>query len=211
MLARMFGVDDVPSLAPRYNIAPSQDILAVRTARGGGSREIALLHWGFIPRWAKDPGLGGGMINARAETLSEKPSFRNAFRDRRCLVPADGFYEWRRLSGRKQPYYITLRDGGPFAIAGLWERREGEDGSVLESCALITTAANDLLMPVHDRMPAIVPPKAYDLWLDAGVREARSLAALLRPFPSGEMSAVAVGPRVNDPRHESPDCIVPLN
>ncbi len=211
MLSRMFHVDDVPAMAPRYNIAPSQDVAAARISPESGRRELAMLRWGLVPSWAKDPAAGNRMINARAETLQEKPAFRNAFRRRRCLVPASGFYEWQKQGARKQPWYVSLRDGNPFAIAGLWERRDMEDGSVLETCTLITTAANDVILPLHDRMPVIVAPEGYDLWLSPDLKETAPLAALLRPFPPEEMRAVAVGLRVNDPHHESKDCIAPLN
>jgi len=210
VLAAMFGVDKAPSLAPRYNIAPSQPVAAARVSPEGGNRELAHIRWGLLPSWAKDPSASAPMINARAETVSEKPSFRSAFRRRRCLVPADGFYEWRRTPGRKQPYYIRFRDGRPFSIASLWERWEGPDGSVLESCALITTAANDAVSPIHDRMPVILAPKDYDLWLDPAVEAKEALLPLMCPFPSEEMAAFPVRIQVNNPKVDTPACIEPL-
>lgn len=210
VLARMFGIEDAPVLAPRYNIAPSQPVVSVRVAPDGGGREFAPLRFGLIPSWSKDPSIGDRLINARAETVSVKPSFRSAFRRRRCLVPADGFYEWRRTPGRKQPHYIAFRDGRPFAIASLWERWEGPDGSAVETCALITTAANDVVSPIHDRMPVILDPKDFDLWLDPEAKANESLTSLLRPFPAEDMTAFPVGFRVNDPKVDSPACIVPL-
>lgn len=207
VLAAMFGVDKAPSLAPRYNIAPSQPVAAARVSPEGGNRELAHIRWGLLPSWAKDPSASAPMINARAETVSEKPSFRSAFRRRRCLVPADGFYEWGRTPGRKQPYYIRFRDGRPFSIASLWERWEGPDGSVLDSCALITTAANDAVSPIHDRMPVILGPKDYDLWLDPAVEAKEALLPLLRAFPAEEMAAFPVGLRVNNPKIDIPACI----
>ena len=209
-IAGTFGVAEVPSLAPRYNIAPSQPVTAVRIPPGGGEREVALLRWGLIPSWAKDPFLGNRMINARAETAAGKPAFRSAIRRRRCLVPASGFYEWKRTNGRKQPFYIRRRDGKLFAIAGLWETWVEPGGAAVESCALLTTSANELLVPIHDRMPVIVPPADYDLWLSPEVRDPGELSRLFRPSPSEEMTAFPVGTAVNNPKTDSPDLIKPL-
>lgn len=210
VLERMFGVDEAPSLAPRYNIAPSQPVAAGRVLPDGSGREIALLRWGLVPSWAKDPAVGERMINARAETVAEKPSFRSAFRRRRCLVPADGFYEWRKAPGRKHPYFIRFRDERPFAIASLWERWEGPDGSAVETCALITTAANEAVSPIHDRMPVILDPNDYDLWLDPALQAKEALLPLLRAFPADEMTAFPVDLRVNNPKVDTPACIEPL-
>jgi len=210
MLARSFDLGEIPRLGPRFNIAPGQPVAAVRTASSGGTRELALLRWGLIPSWAKDPSIGGRLINARAETVGEKPAFRNAFRRRRCIVPANGFYEWQRREGRKQPHYIRMRDGRMFAIAGLWDRWEGEDGSVAETCAILTTAANAVLAPVHDRMPMILEHGMYDRWLDISAGDPGSLSPLLVPFPPEEMVAFPVGFRVNDPSVDDEGCIAPL-
>ena len=210
VLARMFGVDDAQSLAPRYNIAPSQPVAAARVSPDSGGRELTVLRWGLVPSWAKDPSAGDRMINARADTVSEKPSFRSAFRRRRCLVPADGFYEWKRVAGRKQPFYVRFRDGRPFAIASLWERWEGPDGSVLESCALVTTDANDIVSPIHDRMPVILAPKDYALWLDPALQAKEALLPLLCPFPPEDMTAFPVHLQVNNPKVDNPACIEPL-
>lgn len=210
VLARMFGVDEAPSLAPRYNIAPSQPVAAARVSPDGSGRELALLRWGLVPSWAKDPAVGDRMINARAETVSEKPYFRSAFRRRRCIVPADGFFEWKRAAGRKQPYFVRFRDGRPFAIASLWERWEGPDGSAVESCALITTTANDAVSPIHDRMPVILAPKDYDLWLDPAIQDKEALLPLLRAFPAEGMTAFPVRFQVNNPKVDTPACIEPL-
>jgi putative SOS response-associated peptidase YedK len=204
-LAEEFEVDERPNLAARYNIAPSQDILVVRAAREGGGREFAMPRWGLVPAWAKDPALGGRMINARAETLADKPSFREAYRARRCLVVADGFYEWQKApDGAKLPHHIRLGDSAPFAIAGLWETWRGPDGESLETCALITTEANQDLAPIHHRMPAILPSQAYDAWLDV---RSQPPASLLRPYPLGELTAHPVGPRVNSARHDDAACL----
>ena len=157
-LARLFGVAEAPALEPRYNIAPTQNIAAVRIAPEGKAREWALLRWGLVPFWAADPRIGSRLINARSETAAEKPAFRHAFRLRRCLVPADGFYEWQRLARERRPYFIRLRERETFAIAGLWEEWRGPEGVAIASCTLLTTEANALMRPLHDRMPAILPP-----------------------------------------------------
>jgi putative SOS response-associated peptidase YedK len=209
-LAEAFEVAEVPSLSPRYNIAPSQAVAAVRIPPSGGAREVVLLRWGLIPSWAKDPSLGDRMINARAETAAGKPAFRSAIRRRRCLVPASGFYEWKRTNGRKQPYYIRRPDGKPFAFAGLWESWEGPGQAAVESCAILTTSANELLLPIHDRMPVIVSPADYDLWLSLGIRDPAELARLFRPCPPEEMTAFPVGTAVNNPKTDSPQLIEPL-
>ena len=203
-IRKQFKVEDVPPLVERYNVAPTQSVLVVREAPDG--REATLLRWGLVPRWAKDPAVGNRLINARAETVAEKPSFREAFARRRCLVPLDGFYEWSRRGERKRPFYFHLRDGEPFAVAGLWEAWEGE-GGVLETCTLLTTGANELLAGYHDRMPVILSPDDYDLWLDADVRRPELLLPLLRPYPSDEMGAYAVSPLVNSPSNDGPRCV----
>lgn len=209
-LAEGFGLAEAPSLAPRYNIAPSQAVAAVRIPPGGRAREMVLLRWGLIPSWAKDRSLGNRMINARAETVAAKPAFRSAIRRRRCLVPANGFYEWKRTDGRKQPYYIRTRDGKIFAFAGLWESWEGPGGEAVESCALLTTAPNDLLLPIHDRMPVILSPRDYDLWLSPEIRDIQVLSPLFRPYPSEEMTAYPVRTLVNNPKTDEPGLIEPL-
>ncbi len=209
-VAQGFGLTEVPSLLPRYNIAPSQDVAAVRVPREGPAREIVLLRWGLVPSWAKDPSLGNRMINARAETAAEKPAFRSAIRRRRCLVPASGFYEWKRTSGGKQPYFIRMRAGKAFALAGLWESWKDPGSSVVETCALLTTSPNDLLRPIHDRMPVIVPPRDYDLWLSPEIQDPRELLSLFLPYPFEEMDAFPVGTAVNNPKTDSPRLIEPL-
>jgi len=210
VLAREFGVSDFPPRSPRYNIAPSQPITAVRAAPSGSGREIALLRWGLIPSWSKGPATGNRLINARAETAREKPSFRNAFRRHRCLIPTSGFYEWQRQERGKQPYFIRMRNGHPFAFAGLWDRWERPDEGAVETCTILTTAANDVLAPIHDRMPVIVPPGEYDRWLDPSLKDPDSLAPLLVPFPPEEMLAFPVSPRVNAPSTDDEGCIAPL-
>ncbi len=209
ILAAMFGVEGDRFPPASYNIAPSRDVAAVRIApEGRAGRELALLRWGLIPSWAKDPAIGYRMINARVETAPEKPAFRSAFRRRRCLVPADGFYEWQKAGARKQPYYVRMADGKPFAFAGLWEQWEGPDGAVA-SCTLLTTGANDLVAPIHDRMPVILSPGDFGSWLDPDVRDPAALLPLLKPFPPGAMAAFPVRTLVNNPSADDPRCIEP--
>ena len=210
ILSREFGVSGIPPLSPRYNIAPSQAVAAVRTASAGTGRELALLRWGLIPSWSKDPAIGNRLINARAETVREKPSFRNAFRRHRCLIPANGFYEWQRLERGKQPYFVRMRDERLFAFAGLWDRWESPDKGVIESCTILTTVANAVLSTIHDRMPVILPPAEYARWLDPALQNTDSLAPLLAPFPAEEMLAFPVSPRVNIPTVDDQECMAPL-
>ncbi len=208
VLAEAFGVDETPELAPRYNISPTQEAPVVREA--GGRRRMDLLRWGLIPSWAKDPSIGQRLINARAETAASKPSFRSALRTRRCLVPADGFYEWQKTPAGKQPWLIRMRDAGPFALAGLWENWQLPGGEPLESFTILTTRPNELVAPLHDRMPVILPPESWDLWLDPELREPPVLSHLLRPYAPGAMTAYPVTPAVGSPAFDEPACIVPL-
>jgi len=210
VLSKEFGVSGVPLLSPRYNIAPSQAVAAVRASPAGAGRELALLRWGLIPSWSKDPAIGNRLINARAETVREKPSFRNAFRRHRCLIPASGFYEWLRQERGKQPYYVRMRDARIFAFAGLWDRWESPEKGVIETCTILTTSANAVLAPIHDRMPVILPPGKYDRWLDPALKDPDSLAPLLVPFPPEEMLTFPVSPRVNAPTVDDERCIAPL-
>ena len=209
-LAEIFELTETPQLPPRYNIAPTDAVATVRLPAEDTERELALLRWGLIPPWAEDPAVGSRMINARAETVATNPAFRSAFRRRRCLIPSTGFYEWQRVERRKQPFYIRMRDGLPFAFAGLWEHWEGPDGAAIQSCTLITTEPSDLVRPVHDRMPVILDPKDYELWLDPSVQTPDRLQPLLRPYPSEQMVAYPVSPWVNNPAHDDPECIAPL-
>ena len=208
-LATLFDLDEIPEIAPRYNIAPTQPVAAVRIAPHVQKREFTYLTWGLIPSWAKDIRMGSRMINARSETVAEKPAYRAAFKRRRCLIPADGFYEWQKVEGRKQPYYIAMNNRGPFAIAGLWERWEGGDGSVIESCTLLTTTPNALVKPLHNRMPVILHPEDYAEWLYPG-GDSGLLLHLLRPYPANEMTAYPVSTFVNSPANDGPDCVHPL-
>jgi putative SOS response-associated peptidase YedK len=209
-LAVQFNLPEIPDMQPRYNIAPTQPVATVRVAGKSQAREMAMLHWGLIPFWAKDPKIGSRMINARAETAAEKPAFRAAFRRRRCLVVADGFYEWQKQNGTKQPFFIHLRDRRPFAFAGLWEHWEGPDDSIIQSCTLLTCNPNDFLKAIHNRMPVILDPADYDLWLDPEVEDRDLLQPLLRPYPTQSMDGYPVSRYVNSPDNDSPKCIEPL-
>ena len=185
-LAERFEIDEYPSpITPSYNIAPTQEVAAVLVEEE--KRKLQMLRWGLIPAWADDPSIGNRMINARSETVAEKPSFRKAFKDRRCLVLTDGFYEWQRTPDGKQPYYIHMKDGSPFAFAGLWE--SWRDGEEIRSCTIITTEANQLVGEVHSRMPVILPPEDYEVWLDPEFEEKEALTSLLRPLPRGGMES----------------------
>ncbi len=208
-LATLFELDTVPELRPRYNIAPTQPVAAVLLDAERQRRQFTFLTWGLIPSWAKDIKIGARMINARSETVAEKPAYRSAFKYRRCLIPASGFYEWQRRRGGKQPYYIALHDHQPFAIAGLWERWQSPDGSVIESCTLLTTTPNELIRPLHNRMPVILPPVVFQEWLSPRTPATR-LQPLLRPYPADAMIAYPVSTRVNSPAYDAPDCIEPL-
>lgn len=196
-------------LSPRFNIAPTQPIAVIPNT---GTNKLDFFTWGLVPFWAKDPSIGSRMINARAETLAEKPSFKNAFRRRRCLILADGFYEWQKIPGEKAklPTYIHLKNGKPFAFAGLWEEWNSPDGSQILSATIITTEPNELVKPIHNRMPVILPELAYEQWLFPGEGSTQELSTLLRPFESSQMETYPVSRIVNNPRNEQPACIQPL-
>lgn len=205
VIASAFELEAVPDWTPRYNIAPTQ---SVATIVSSPHREFRRLRWGLIPSWAKDIEIGSKLINARAETIAEKPSFRSAFKQRRCLVLADGFYEWLRQHGKKQPFYFQQLHAEPFAFAGLWEHWQ-RDGQTIDSCTIITTQANELLEPVHNRMPVMLDPADYDRWLDP-TTTADSLQSLLRPYTAEAMSGYPVSSLVNRATNDHPDCIKPL-
>lgn len=194
--------------APRFNIAPSQPVLAIPN---NDKFKADFFIWGLIPLWAKDPSIGNRLINARAETLAEKPSFRGSYKHKRCLVLADGYYEWQATGVKKPkvPYFIHMQDRQPFAIAGLWDTWEGPDGSSLQTCTLITTTPNELMEPIHDRMPAILHPRDYAKWLDPAPQTPERLQALLKPFPAESMAAHPVSTLVNKPENDSPELVVP--
>lgn len=206
----MLGLEAPPDVAPRYNIAPTSQIPACRTGSGGG-RELVSMRWGLLPAWSKTATTRYRMINARAESLAEKPAFRSVFRRRRCLLPADGFFEWQARAGGKQPWFITMEDGAPFAFAGLWDRWEGPEGECVESCAIVTTAANETMAPIHDRMPVILDAGDFPLWLDPQSTAPDTVSSLLTPY-AGPRSLLAypVSSRVNSPRNDDPRCLEPL-
>ncbi len=200
--AALFGVEGSVDVKPRYNIAPTQDIVAIRNAEGEG-RELVMLRWGLVPFWAKDPSIGNRMINARAETVAEKPSFRAAYRHRRCIVLADGFYEWQRDGNVKTPYFISLATGGPFAFAALWENRTDKDtGESLQTTTLITTEANDFMKPLHHRMPVVLEANGAGEWLAGSNELLDDIDAMTPP-----LQAWPVDRRVNNARNEGEDLV----
>jgi len=209
VIAEQFSLFEAPWWKPRFNIAPTQPVPVVRITpqQAEPQRQFVLLHWGLVPSWANDPAIGNRMINARAETAADKPSFRTALRRRRCLVVADGFYEWQTVGKRRQPMFIHLRDDRPMGFAGLWESWEGANHSALESCTILTTEANDLVRPIHDRMPAIVAPEEYERWLDPAVQKPEPIMPLLRPYPSEPLEAYAVSTQVNSPVRDDERCL----
>ncbi len=212
----------------RYNVAPTQPVATIRfvwsghscplaytgknqragvpAPQAGASRVLAMMRWGMVPSWAKDISIGGGLINARSETLLDKPAFRDAFRARRCLIPADGFYEWKKAGKERQPYHFGMKDDALFAFAGLWDRWKSPTGQMLESCSILTTVPNELLQDVHDRMPVILPSRHYGTWLTAPSSEVPRLADLLLPFDANLMKRYAVSALVNKPQNEVPEC-----
>ncbi len=210
VLSQIFEIEKIPDFKPQYNIAPTQMVLVVLYNSDNHKREIQQLRWGLIPSWAKDQSMGAKLINARAETVAEKPAFRRAFKHQRCLVVADGFYEWRKQDGKKQPYYFRLLNGKPFAFAGLWEEWQSPEQEHIKSCTILTTQANELLQQVHDRMPVILPQENYNFWLDPQVHDRELLQPLLHPYPSETMTSYPVPTLVNSPKNNSPECIIPL-
>ncbi len=207
-LAQRFEFDgDWDAFERSYNIAPTQQVLTVRERAEGEGRQAQFMRWGLVPSWAKDPSIGARMINARAETVSEKPAFRSALRRRRCLILADGFYEWQRVPGSKikRPMRIILKSGEPFAFAGLWETWRAAEGNVIPSCAIITTTANDLLSPIHDRMPVILDRESESLWLDSSIQDPALLTHLLTPHSPDTMDTHEVSPLINSARNNTPE------
>jgi putative SOS response-associated peptidase YedK len=235
-IARQFHLVDLPPVEPHYNIAPTQPAPVVRLEARAQARQFDYLYWGLIPSWAKDIKMGAKLINARSETVAEKPAFRAAVKRRRCLILADGFYEWQRTGKTKQPYYFYLpvpallnpdltsaissnpqpTQGGEtnrqlFALAGLWEHWQDADGNEVESCTILTTAANALLATMHDRMPVILHSEDYDRWLDPTIQSVESLRSLFDPYPAEEMDCYPVSSSVNTARFDTPDCIQPIS
>lgn len=208
ILPELLGGEESPAVAARYNVAPTQEAPVV-VAGEDGSRRLVMMRWGLVPYWAEDPEIGHRMINARSETAAEKPAFRDSFERRRCVVAADGFYEWQKVPGGKQPYLMRLEGGAPFGFAGLWDRWHGPRGRVLETFTILTTTPNEIVAPIHDRMPVILGRRARAEWLrrDAAVQE---LAAVLAPYPAAKMESVAVSDYVSNPVHDSLKCLQPV-
>lgn len=207
-VAQEFDLPEVPVLHPRFNIAPTQPVAVVRFDPKEGLRRLDLLRWGLVPFWADDPAIGNKMINARSDTAAQKPAFRHALESKRCLVIADGFYEWQKREGGKQPFFIHRKDDGPFAFAGLWDIWNKGDEPIT-SCTILTTEANDLMVPIHDRMPVILPKSARTIWLDPFV-DAKKLQPLLVPYAGDDLGACPVSRLVNVPTNDVPECVMPL-
>jgi len=207
-LRALFRYEEQPNFPPRYNIAPTQPIAIVRLNEG--KRQFALVRWGLLPSWVKDPKSFTLLINARGESVCDKPAFRAAMKRRRCLIPADGFYEWKAVAGRKQPYYVRAKSGTPLAFAGLWECWSGPNGEEMETAAIVTTRANRLLGPIHDRMPVIVPPEAFDLWLNCAEVDAKTAEALIQPAPENVLEPYEISTAVNRTANDNPKLIEPI-
>jgi putative SOS response-associated peptidase YedK len=207
-LRDLFQYAEQPNFPPRYNIAPTQPIAIVRLVNG--KREFALVRWGLLPSWVKDPKAITLLFNARGESISEKPAFRAAMKRRRCLIPADGFYEWKAVGSRKQPYFVRAKSGMPFAFAGLWETWTGPNGEELETGTIVTTRANRTLSSIHDRMPVIVPPEAFDLWLNGADVDSTTAEALIVPAPDGLLEAFPVSGDVNRTANDNPKLVEPF-
>lgn len=207
---KVYRLSSLPEVSPRYNIAPGQHVAVLRQNHGD-LRQLVTMKWGLVPSWAKDPAVGNRMINARSETVHEKPSFRQALRSRRCIIPASGFYEWRQVGKKKIPHYIRLRGGNVMSLAGLWEKWKAPQGEEIETCTILTTAANSLVRKFHDRMPVILHSEEFDLWLDRDVDDVGRLAELFHPYPSDLLTEHPVTLGVNSPSNDDPCCILPLN
>jgi putative SOS response-associated peptidase YedK len=204
-VAKSFGVPAGIETTPRYNVAPTQDVVTI--LNNSGTRHLNWMRWGLVPSWAKDESIGSRMINARAETLAEKPSFKSLLRGKRCLIVADGFYEWQSEGKSKTPMYITLEDNRPFAFAGLWDLWKAPDGRQIQTCTLITTEPNELMAPIHNRMPVILRPGAYEDWLSPDLHDEQVLTHWLKPYPSELMKARPVSKLVNNPKHDSAEIL----
>ncbi len=209
-IGKLFAVETGEGFPPRYNIAPTDPVLIVRNSEFKDARELVLVRWGLIPSWVKDPRGFPTLINARADTAIDKPSFRGAMRHRRCLVPADGFYEWTGGRGAKQPHLIRRKDRAPFALAGLWEHWLGADGSEIETTAILVTEANADVRVIHDSMPVILAPEDFDRWLDCKPGTADTVRDLLKPPPEGLLEHIEIDRRLNNPRNEGPGLQAPV-
>ncbi len=208
VIYNIFGVQPPEQLLwPRYNIAPTQPVLAIRASAEKGGREAVGLYWGLVPPWADDVSIGNRLINARSETAASKNAFKHAYKRRRCLLPGSGFYEWRRVGKNKQPYYVQMADEQPFGLAGLWEHWQDEAGSELESCTILTTSPNALMAKLHDRMPVIIDPMDYEKWLDPRLQEPAAVDEMVGPYPPELMTCHPVSTVVNSPKNVTPDCV----
>ena len=207
LVRKVFGVVDVPQWTARYNIAPTQRVPVIRQ-RADSTRQLVLMRWGLIPSWAK--GVGEGLINARAETVNEKPLFRQLFRQRRCILPATGFYEWQKVDKHKIPHFVRLKNQMPMPFAGIWDSWRAPDGQVVESCAILTTAANGAVGSIHERMPVILHPDEFGQWLDREQHDQATLMPLLAPYPSDCLEVYPVSTLVNSVANDQPECIAPL-
>ena len=211
LVEEYFGTDvSEHEWAPRYNIAPTQAVLLIRQNPKEPIRELSLARWGLIPSWATDSSVGARMINARSETASARPAFRDLVKSRRCLIPADGFYEWKRSGSAKQPYLFEVNDGELFAFAGIWDRWKDATGTEVETCSILTTTPNAVTAAVHDRMPVILDPDVYDLWLDPGMRNLNAVGDMLRPFDARMMRCYPVSARVNHVVNDDAECSAPV-
>jgi putative SOS response-associated peptidase YedK len=206
LLSALYEVPLTAGTAHRYNIAPTQNVRVVRQDVTDG-RYFSAIRWGLIPHWAKDKTIGNRLINARSETIHDKPAFRQAIRSRRCVIPASGFYEWRTTQSGKVPYYITMSDGTPFSFAGIWESWKAPEGETLETFAILTTTANNLMAPIHDRMPVILHRDDLPLWLDRAAYDPLEFNRLYQPYPAELMQSWQVSTRVNNPAHDTDECI----
>jgi putative SOS response-associated peptidase YedK len=204
LLSKVFGVTAPPDFPARYNIAPTQHIPVIRQAQDG-TRQLDILRWGLVPSWSKE--LSTGMINARSETVNEKPSFRNAFRHRRCIIPASGFYEWQKVGNRKIPYYVFMKSHEPMPFAGIWEAWKSPEGQSVETCAILTAGANATVAKLHDRMPVILKAESFNTWLDTDMHDPEALTALLAPCSPEAIVTYPVSTLVNGVAHDSPECI----
>jgi putative SOS response-associated peptidase YedK len=209
LLNTTFGVQAPPEISPRYNIAPTQQVWIIRGSATGG-RHLSSARWGLVPHWAKDLSIGNRMINARCETVHEKPAFRQSIHTRRCIVPASGFFEWTTTPTGKTPHYVTMRDGSPLAFAGIWESWKTSEGENIETCAILTTSANCLMAPIHDRMPVILHQTEFELWLERSVNNPLELQRLYQPYPAELLQEWEVSTVVNSPTHETPETIAPI-
>jgi putative SOS response-associated peptidase YedK len=205
ILAAMFGLREVPQLEARFNVAPTQQVAVIRSECD--HNRLDLLQWGFVPGWSKDLSFGSHLINARCETVSEKPAFRHAIKYRRCIIPVSGFYEWQHTRDRKHPYYFHMADHAPMFLAGVWETWKAPDNSPLETFAILTTSANALVAPLHDRMPVILDPDDHTLWLNRNMHNPEQLLQLYRPWPVEGLASYEVSDLVNNLRFDSPACI----